>query len=270
MRKLFTGLALPAAMCASHFAYGQEAQKAAPASVGPLNGRWTVTSDFHGTPIYFKLELEQQGDKLTGNFDGDKLEGTVKGAAVEFLAKDDHGGSEDVKGTLKDKTLSGTVVFVSGDDPTHPETHPFTAALVPARSSAPPKRHEFTPTVFYRRFSPENKPVLTVQPGDTIHTTTVDAGGTDEKGVTRVLGGNPETGPFYVETAVPGDTLLVHIVKLRLNRDWAVSDDGIVSRAADDDLAQKNKDLWKNVRWHLDLAKGIASPEKPAEHLRNY
>jgi len=34
--------------------------------------------------------------------------------------------------------------------------------------------------------------------------------GTDEKGVTRVLGGNPETGPFYVETASPGDVLAVH------------------------------------------------------------
>jgi amidase len=270
MRKVFIGVVLLAALCSGYSAYAQEAQKAAPAAGGPLSGRWTVTSDFHGTPIYFKLELEQHGDKLTGNFDGDKLDGTVSGSAVQFLAKDDHGGSEDVKAALKGNTLSGTVVFVNGDDPTHPETHPFTAALVPPRSSGAPKRHEFTPTVFYRRFSPENQPVLTVQPGDTIHTTTVDAGGTDEKGVTRVLGGNPETGPFYVETAAPGDTLVVHIVKLRLNRDWAISDDGIVDRATDNDLAAKNKDLWKNVRWHLDLAKGTASPEKPAEHLTNY
>jgi len=237
---------------------------------GTLTGRWLVTSDFHGTPIYFKLELTQSGENLKGNFDGDKLEGTVKGNDVHFLAKDDHGGSEEAKASVKDGTIAGTIVFVSGDDPAHPETHPFTATLVPARKGGAPQRHDFTPTVFYRRFSPENKPVLSVEPGDTIHTTTVDAGGTDEKGVTRVLGGNPETGPFYVETAAPGDTLVVHIVKLRLNRDWAISDDGIVDRATDDDLAQKNKDLWKNVRWHLDLAKGIASPEKPAEHLKNY
>jgi len=258
-----------AALSAGSSCYAQGAQKAAPAG-GPLGGRWIVASDFHGTTLYFKLELEQEGEKLTGNFDGDKLEGTVRGSAVEFLAKDEHGGSEQAKATIKGGTISGSVVFVNGDDPTHPETHPFTATLVPARKGGAPERHDFTPTVFYRRFSPENIPVLTVQPGDTIHTTTVDAGGTDEKGVTRVLGGNPETGPFYVETAAPGDTLLVHIVKLRLNRDWAISDDGIVNRATDDDLAQKNKDLWKDVRWHLDLAKGIASPEKPGEHLTNY
>jgi len=269
MRPHFIPAVVLAALSAGYSSYAQQAQKAAPAG-GSLGGRWTVTSDFHGTTIYFKLELEQQGDKLTGNFEGDKLEGTVRGSAVEFLAKDDHGGSEEAKATVKGGMISGTMVLVSGDDPAHPETHPFTAKPVPKRKAGPPERHEFTPTVFYRRFSPDNKPVLTVEPGDTIHTTTVDAGGTDEKGVTRVLGGNHETGPFYVETAAPGDTLLVHIVKLRLNRDWAISDDGIVGRAADDDLAQKNKDLWKNVRWHLDLAKGIASPEKPGEHLTKY
>ena len=79
--------------------------------------------------------------------------------------------------------------------------------------------HEFVPTVFYRSWSPMNKPVLTVKPGDTIHTTTVDAGGTDEKGQRRVMGGNPATGPFYIEGAMPGDTLVVHIVRLKLNRD---------------------------------------------------
>jgi hypothetical protein len=41
-----------------------------------------------------------------------------------------------------------------------------------------------------------------VNPGDTIHTTTVDAGGVDENGVHRVRGGNPETGLFYVESAL--------------------------------------------------------------------
>jgi amidase len=270
MGKLAFVLTLLAGLSARQLAAAQESQKPAASSAGPLTGRWTVSADFHGTLLYFKLELEQQGDKLTGNFDGDKLEGTVNGSTIQFLAKDDHDTTEDAKGTVKGGTISGTVVFTSGDDPTHPETHPFTATLVPPRPTGPPKRHDFTPTVFYRRFSPENKPVLTVTPGDTIHTTTVDAGGTDEKGVSRVLGGNPETGPFYIETAAPGDTLVVHITKLRLNRDWAISDDGIVDRATDSDLAAKNKDLWKNVRWHLDLAKGTASPEKPAEHLTNY
>ncbi|HET6934501.1 MAG TPA: acetamidase/formamidase family protein, partial [Candidatus Angelobacter sp.] len=32
----------------------------------------------------------------------------------------------------------------------------------------------------------------------------------------------------------------------------------------------KNKDGFKNVRWHLDLQRGLASPEKPADHLTSY
>jgi acetamidase/formamidase len=31
---------------------------------------------------------------------------------------------------------------------------------------------------------------------------------------------NPQTGPFYVEGAEPGDTLVVHIDSIELNRDW--------------------------------------------------
>jgi acetamidase/formamidase len=141
---------------------------------------------------------------------------------------------------------------------------------VPAKRAGPPQRHEFVPTTFYRQFSASNPPVLHIWPGDTVHTTTVDAGGTDEKGVTRVLGGNPQTGPFYVETAMPGDVLVVRLNRVRLNRDWAISDDGIVGRALDADFAVKMKDGFKNVRWRLDRQRGVAMVEKTTEHLANF
>jgi hypothetical protein len=233
-------------------------------------GRWFATADFYGTPLNFPLELSQQEDKITGTFDADKLEGTLTGESLHFLAKDDHGGSEELTATVRSGVISGTIVFVDGDDKEHPTTHRFTATPVPQRRSGEPQRHDFTPSTFYRQFSAATKPVLAVFPGDTIHTNTVDAGGTDEKGVARVLGGNPETGPFYIETAAPGDTLAVHLTRLRLNRDWAVSDDGIVGRGLDSDLAAKMKDGFKNVRWHLDLQRGVATPEKPGEHLTGY
>jgi len=235
-----------------------------------LSGRWTVTVDYHGTTVLFMLTLKQDGGKLTGDFDGDKLEGTQTGDAIIFLAKDDQGGSEDGKGVVQGDTMTGTVVFTNSDDPSHPETHAFTAKRVPPRPAVAPQRHEFVPTTFYRQFSGANAPVLTVNPGDTIHTTTVDAGGADEKGVTRVLGGNPQTGPFYIESAAPGDTLVVHITRLKLNRDWAISDDYLVDRATDRDLAVKMKGTGKSVRWHLDLEKGVATSEKPGDHLAHF
>src|SRR4051812_35839493 len=234
-----------------------------------VSGRWMTTTDLFGTPVNYELHLTQSGDKLTGTFSGDKLEGTLTGNKLHFFAADEN-GSEECDCTVNGDTITGTIVFTNSQNKEHPASHAFTAKKVPERRAGAPQRHEFAPTVFYRQFSPNNKPVLTVWPGDTIHTTTVDAGGADEKGVTRVLGGNPETGPFYIETAAPGDTLVVHFTRIRLNRDYAISDDGIVGRALDSDLAVKTKDLFKSVRWHLDLQRGVATSEKPGDHLKPF
>ncbi|WP_204310655.1 hypothetical protein, partial [Escherichia coli] len=73
----------------------------------------------------------------------------------------------------------------------------FTAERAPQPSGGPPRRHEFVPERFYREFSAFNPPVLHVNPGDTIHTATIDAAGIDAKGVRRAAPGNPQTGPFY-------------------------------------------------------------------------
>jgi acetamidase/formamidase len=246
------------------------AMKATPRPDSTVSGRWVVAGDFLGTPLNLSLELKEEGEKLTGNLDGDKLEGTLNGNALHFLSKDDQGGSAEGTGTLQGGTLTGKIVFTESMNPSHPVTVPFTAKMVQPRPAGAPRRHEFTPATFYRQFSGAIKPVLTVSPGDTIHTTTVDAGGTDENGITRVLGGNPETGPFYIETAAPGDTLVVHLTRVHLNRDWAMSDDFIVGRALDSDLAVKMKDGGKSIRWHLDVQRGVATPEKPSEHLARY
>jgi acetamidase/formamidase len=34
---------------------------------------------------------------------------------------------------------------------------------------------------------------------------------------------NPQTGPFYVEGAEPGDTLAVHFISIEPARDWGAS-----------------------------------------------
>jgi acetamidase/formamidase len=137
-----------------------------------------------------------------------------------------------------------------------------------ADSPAPARRHEFTPGVFHRQFSALTPPALAISPGDIIRTTTLDAGGVDERNQQRSPPGNPQTGPFYVTGAKPGDTLAVHIVRLRLNRGWAVSDDAIVPRALG--MVEALKSSGKPVRWKLDREKGLAMPEAPGEHLGAY
>ncbi|QEE29069.1 acetamidase [Terriglobus albidus] len=235
-----------------------------------LTGKWMATVDFYGSPLFWKMELKQDGEKLTGDFSGDNVEGTYAGGKLHFLAKDTQGGSEELTATVVNGQITGTVIWIDGSDKEHPATRTFLADRIPVRPQGPVKTHEFVPTVFHRQFSALNKPVLTINPGDTIHTTTVDAGGADATGVRRSLGGNPETGPFYVNSAMPGDTLVVHIKSLKLNRDYAISTDGIVPRAQSQGMAVMMKDTGKGAKWKLDLAKGIATPANPGQHMKNY
>ena len=51
-------------------------------------------------------------------------------------------------------------------------------------------------------------------------TKTLDSGGVDNLGQTRATVGNPLTGPFYIDDAEPGDAILLHLRKVRLNRNW--------------------------------------------------
>src|SRR5579871_2368171 len=83
--------------------------------------------------------------------------------------------------------------------------------------------HRFEPTQFHNTFSAAHAPVLRVKPGDHVITSTIDASGVDAKGVHRGQGPNPETGPFFIEGAEPGDTLVVHLLSLETNRSTGVS-----------------------------------------------
>jgi acetamidase/formamidase len=64
--------------------------------------------------------------------------------------------------------------------------------------------------------------------------------------------------------------LAITIKKLKLNRDWAISDKAFVNRAMTNEYAAKNKQDWSATRWHLDVEKGVATLEKPSEAMKNY
>src|SRR5438309_6039576 len=73
-------------------------------------------------------------------------------------------------------------------------------------------------------------PVRTVKPGDVLELWTEDAVGGRSRGPQAVVSKviqfpfvNPQTGPFHVEGAGPGDTLAIHFVSIEPSRDWAAS-----------------------------------------------
>ena len=78
-------------------------------------------------------------------------------------------------------------------------------------SSTKPIFIAFTPISFSNKFSLNVIPVLNIHSGDTVQTETIDAFGRDKKGVKRQGGGNPLTGPFYIEGAKAGDVLRIKL-----------------------------------------------------------
>jgi acetamidase/formamidase len=71
-------------------------------------------------------------------------------------------------------------------------------------------------------------PVMKVRPGDVLELWTDDCFGglietVDDMPSDKITAFNPQTGPFHVEGAEPGDTLALHFVSLEPARDWAVS-----------------------------------------------
>ena len=237
-----------------------------------ISGDWLITMDVFGTPALQVLTLKIEGDKLTGIVHGRGhagVEGTVSGNVVHFITKQGQDTSGDYEGTLSGDTMSGTAkVFSSKPERRLPGT--WSARRLPPLPGGPPERHEFVPTKFQRAFSPFVAPVLHIKSGDSVHTTTVDAGGRDSKSMVRVLGGNPETGPFYVDGAYPGDILKVKLIHLGLNRDWAASDDALVSRATGADLARDMKYEPNEVLWKLDRERGLAMLQNPGEHMKTF
>lgn len=221
--------------------------------------RWRVVIDLWGNPVHQTLELSRDGARLSGTLDGDPLTGRAEGAQlrVTATANDRH---YHLHGTRDADALTGTADFPDPNQPDRRAEHAFTATRLPSRPPGPPRLIDFVPRDYANLFSADRAPVLTIWPGDTVRTRTLDSGGVDEHGVTRALFGNPQVGPFYVDGAEPGDVLAVTLHRLRPNRDHADSLDALVGRAQGLGLATQAGALGKPVRWRLDRVRGIALP----------
>jgi acetamidase/formamidase len=230
-----------------------------------ISGDWEFAGSYLGDVDYARVNLKVDGLKLTGNLNELKIEGEIHGDEFSFKATRPNGENfGEFKGAAHGDQLSGSAVWAG-------ERNITWTAKRPKIPPAAPQVHDFEPTEFHRVFSDAIPPVMHIFPGDTVRTWTVDAGGTDSKGIRRSQGGNPETGPFYIEGALPGDTLIIKLNRVRLNRDSAGSGDQIVSSALTADYVRNTKYEDKfDSTWVLDREKGEARLKQPSEHLKNY
>ena len=230
-----------------------------------VTGRWNLHLVRFGEEFAAaRVELKTEGSKLTGTLNELKLEGTVDGDRLHITATRPDGKEwGKFEGRVQGDAIDGTVKQA--------EDEFAWKARREKEGAAGPKTHVFEPTAFHRVFSGGIAPVLHINPGDTIKTTTVDAGGRDAKGVRRSMGGNPETGPFFVEGAMPGDTLAIKFQRIRLNRDSAGSGDRIVPSAVQPNYYRNAKfDDKFNSEWRLDRDAGVAMLAKPTDRLKNF
>jgi amidase len=135
------------------------------------------------------------------------------------------------------------------------------AALAPSQA---PETHRFTPTRFYLTYSFAHPPALRVRPGDRVITRTIDAAGVDWENKSVSPGGNPQTGPFYVEGAEPDDMLVVTIHKIEPNRGTGYSGSLMAPYAVTPQAiaARTDRDP-KRMIWNIDAAKRIVSVDSP-------
>ncbi len=152
----------------------------------------------------------------------------------------------------------------------------LTAAVAAVALSAPGFAAEvdYDPgdTVYFT-YCYAHPPAARINPGDTVKTKTRDASNdvfsASDKTVMSKLDltkVNPQTGPFYVEGAEPGDTLKVHIDDISLNRDfgWGMSLPYFGALAPEYKTAMITDPVPdKLFAWHLDADKNVGVLDLP-------
>jgi acetamidase/formamidase len=127
--------------------------------------------------------------------------------------------------------------------------------------------HHFTPTHYHTTIG-SHPPVLRIADGDTVVTTTVDARGADASGQRVTPPGNPQTGPFYIEGAQPGDTLVVKLEKLRPNRPHGWTRKTVAPNVLDPDYTRHIP--WQDepntlATWEIDHTAGTVTLINPID-----
>ena len=129
-------------------------------------------------------------------------------------------------------------------------------AILATRTQLLAETHRLAPNVFVNTYSAAHTPVLRIKSGDRLITSVVDDMGVNGQGQTVAPGPNPQTGPFFIEGAEPGDLLVVTIVTLTPNRMSGASAATMAADAVEPGSLSGKRDSTR-VPWTIDAAKRV-------------
>jgi acetamidase/formamidase len=240
-------------------------------AAGPdFAGRWEIAGRQFGVFPSFqpvndaRLELTTSGDAYTGRLNNLRFSGVAQKDGLHLNCTTANGPCGSLVLQLSGGKLTGHGT-VAG------EPIDITGHRAATRPYPRGKRFDYVPARYNGTYSATEAPVLHLFAGDTVHTETLDNRGYDGHGVQRAPRGNPLNGPFYVEGAMPGDTLVVHITRLRLNRNSAFQANALFGGALTPNYHQslpKNEGVLHE--WRLDSASNTAALAARTDHLRDY
>jgi amidase len=254
------------------------------ATAAEIAGKWVaeISSPVLLEPAYARVSLERTGDTLTGTWGSDTIKGSVKGSTVTAtLTNADGQDAGTVTGKIAGDAGEGAGTMAglgrrpggfaaAGNRPPMPQemSWKLTRELV---APAKPRDINYEPTTFEAYYYAGNKPGIHIFPGDIVHTWSPDSAGTDKNLKRVALGGNANIGPIYVEGALPGDTLVVHLIKIAPNRSTARQGSRIQQFGVTPayNLAAKYDQRF-NGEYQLDNATGIATLTAPTPALKNF
>ena len=226
-----------------------------------FRGTWEVILSKLGASQSWRLTMSEEGGVYAALIGSRKFTGRFENGALHLSCQ-----SEPSCGALALRVV-GTSITGEGRVDAEPVT--LRGKRPAVRPYAAPRTFRFEPHDYSGVFSGSVAPAIRIFPGDSVQTKTIDAEGFDENGA-RVSGFvNPQTGPFYVENAMPGDTLAIHFTRIRTNRGTAdMYGDEIEPNALEPYYLRDEGSSKGSGTWTLDTTRGIAILAQPTEKLR--
>jgi acetamidase/formamidase len=206
---------------------------------------------------------------MSGALSGTKVEITLtdaSGKQVGTLTGAVSGDSLSGKGSVTPARRVGSSGAMAAPQPPNQVTWELTRAATPPPT---PKTYDFEPNVAYGTYSAAEPPNLHIFPGDTVNTRTMDQA-RDTNIIRHGTGGDANIGPFYIEGALPGDTLVVHFTKIRTNKPIGRQGSRFNQHAVTQAYALAAQyDPAFDGNWQQDPDKGIATlpPSPGLPHL---